>query len=119
VATANGSMNERQNMIDNIEALVKLREPFPPNLISKLPKETRKQIDDRKADNKWMVWKCDVCGGAHHKNAVHLDYVGHAALTDRLLDTDIVWTWEPLAFAQREAAKHFLDNRIAPLNPVP
>lgn len=78
--------------------LAKLREPFPPNCISKLPKETRAQIDARKNDKSVMVWKCEVCGGAHHKNAVHLDYVGHAALTDRLLDTDLAWSWEPVAF---------------------
>lgn len=78
--------------------LSKLRDPFPANQISKLPKETRKQIDDRKADKSLMVWKCDVCGGAHHKNAGHLDYVGHAALTDRLLDVDPEWVWEPVAF---------------------
>jgi hypothetical protein len=29
--------------------------------------------------------------------AVHLKYVGHAALTDRLLDVDPEWSWEPLA----------------------
>jgi hypothetical protein len=29
---------------------------------------------------------------------MHLDYVGHAALTDRLLDTDPHWTWEPVGF---------------------
>jgi hypothetical protein len=28
---------------------------------------------------------------------IHLDYVGHAALTDRLLDCDPHWSWEPLA----------------------
>lgn len=78
--------------------LAKLRAPFPENQVSKLPKETRAQIDARKTDKSVMVWKCDVCGGAHHKNAVHLDYVGHAALTDRLLDTDIEWSWEPVAF---------------------
>ena len=78
-----------------------LRRPFPENHISKLPKETRAQIDARKdRDNgrKVMVFNCAVCGGHHHKDAVHLDYVGHAALTDRLLDTDIEWSWEPLAF---------------------
>lgn len=76
----------------------KLRLPFPDNQVSKLPKETRAQIDARKTDKSVMVWKCEVCGGAHHKNAVHLDYVGHAALTDRLLDTDLEWNWEPMAF---------------------
>jgi hypothetical protein len=49
--------------------LGKLREPFPEHQISYLPK-----------------------GG------VKLAYVGHAALTDRLLDVDPNWTWEPLAY---------------------
>lgn len=75
-----------------------LRVPFPPNCISKLPKETKKQIEERRAGNN-IEWKCGVCGGMHHKNAVHLDYVGHAALTNRLLDADPSWNWEPMAFA--------------------
>lgn len=75
-----------------------LRKEFPAHHISKLPKETRAQIDARKTDRNVMVFNCKVCGGHHHKDAVHLDYVGHAALTDRLLDTDIEWSWEPVAF---------------------
>ena len=54
------------------EGLALLRVPFPPNQISYLPK-----------------------GG------VKLAYVGHAALTDRLLDADPMWTWEPLAMGDR------------------
>jgi len=53
---------------DPIAQLKKLREPFLPNQISKLP-----------------------------KGNITLDYVGHAALTDRLLDVDPLWSWEPLA----------------------
>jgi hypothetical protein len=79
-----------------VEGLANLRSPFPPNQISKLPKETKAQIDERKA-NRSSAFKCPVCGGWHHRGAVHLDYVGHAALTDRLLDTDLEWSWEPLA----------------------
>lgn len=76
--------------------LALLRAPFPANQISKLPKETRAQADERKARKQGcMVWKCPECGGAHHKDATHLDYVGHAALTDRLLDCDPHWYWEP------------------------
>ena len=76
--------------------LALLRAPFPANQISKLPKETRAQADERKARKQGcMVWKCPECGGAHHKDATHLDYVGHAALTDRLLDADPNWYWEP------------------------
>lgn len=52
-----------------VSGLALLREPFPENLISKLPK-----------------------GGTY------LSYVGHAALTHRLLEADPAWSWEPLAF---------------------
>jgi hypothetical protein len=55
---------------ENAKGLALLREPFPANQISYLPK-----------------------GGAK------LAYVGHAALTDRLLDADPAWTWEPLAMS--------------------
>lgn len=59
-------------MTDQIEALAALREPFPPEQIGKLPK-----------------------GG------VMLDFVGHAALTARLLSVDPLWSWEPLALDER------------------
>lgn len=80
-----------------MEGLALLREPFPQHHISKLPKETKKQIDERKAGNN-VIRNCQVCGGYHHRDAIHLDYVGHAALTDRLLDADPNWTWEPVGF---------------------
>jgi hypothetical protein len=46
---------------------VALRQPFPATSVGKLPK-----------------------GG------VFLDYVGHAAVTDRLLTIDPEWSWEPM-----------------------
>lgn len=48
-----------------------LRKPFPRNVIGKLPR-----------------------GGTQ------LDYVGHAAVTDRLLAIDPNWNWEPLAVTE-------------------
>lgn len=51
------------------DALAALRTPFPREQIGRLPK-----------------------GGAF------LDYVGHADVTNRLLDADPGWTWEPVAF---------------------
>lgn len=53
--------------IDKTKA-TELRKPFPKESIGKLPK-----------------------GGTM------LDYVGHAAVTDRLLTVDPEWSWEPLA----------------------
>lgn len=85
-------------MSDNIEQsldqgrlsqLAKMRVPFEAHQISVLPKPYKKDSPKE---------KCDVCGGFHGMPAVHLDYVGHAALTDRLLDVDPTWTWEPVAF---------------------
>ncbi|MFC4124889.1 hypothetical protein [Nocardia rhizosphaerae] len=69
--------------------LAKMREPFPEHQVSQLPKPFRK--DSEKG-------RCRECGGFHGLPAVHLDYVGHAALTDRLLDADPEWMWEPVAF---------------------
>lgn len=73
-----------------------LRAPFPAHQISKLPKPTKKQTEEVKADYRKGM-RCTICGTWHHPDVVHLDYVGHAALTDRLLDTDQNWTWEPLS----------------------
>lgn len=83
-------------MSEEKKGLELLRAPFPAHQISKLPKETRSQIEARKADRTTAV-NCKLCGGWHHKSAIHLDYVGHAALTDRLLDADPEWSWEPMA----------------------
>jgi hypothetical protein len=69
--------------------LALLRASFAPNQISRMCRSTKK--DNPKG-------KCNKCGGYHGLPAVSLDYVGHAALTDRLLDADPNWTWEPLAF---------------------
>lgn len=65
-----------------------LRKPFKPEQIGKLPKPTKKENPKG---------RCDECGGWHGLPAVHLDYVGHAAVTDRLLSVDPNWTWEPAA----------------------
>ena len=81
-----------------------LREPFLPHQISKLPKPTKKQTDDVRADFKKGV-RCEVCGAWHHPDVIHLDYVGHAALTDRLLDCDPAWNWEPVAMSEDGAPK--------------
>jgi hypothetical protein len=90
----------RADQVEEVTAdpLAKLREPFPPNQISKLPKPSKKQTEELRQDFK-KGQRCQVCGGWHQPDVVHLDYVGHAALTDRLLDVDPLWTWEPMGFA--------------------
>ena len=73
-----------------------LRAPFKPNQISKRPKPTKKQTEDLRANINLGI-RCKDCGGWHHKDVIHLDYVGHAALTDRLLEVDESWNWEPMS----------------------
>jgi len=82
--------------MDKKQGLELLREPFLPNQISKLPKGTKAQ-NECPANEKV---KCNICGGFHHPKVIHLDYVGHAALTDRLLDCDPLWNWEPFALEE-------------------
>lgn len=88
--TKESSMHERLKM---------LRAPFPEHQISKLPKPTKAQTDAVKANFRTGI-RCAICGAWHHPDVIHLDYVGHAALTDRLLDVDPEWSWEPLSLGQ-------------------
>ena len=84
-------------MEDRVETngLALLRKPFLPHQVSKLPRPTK----GRDVMDKLPKAKCHECGGWHAtQNIIHLDYVGHAALTDRLLDADPRWSWEPLAY---------------------
>jgi hypothetical protein len=82
--------------MSNEEGLKLMRKAFEPHQISQLPKPTKAQTDEVKQDYKKGI-RCDICGAWHHPKVVHLSYVGHAALTDRLLDADPNWSWEPAA----------------------
>lgn len=71
-----------------------LRTPFPDHQIGKLPQPVAKK-DVMDSLPKAM---CAICHTYHATSKViHLDYVGHAAVTDRLLDADPAWFWEPMA----------------------
>lgn len=81
--------------------LLALQEEVPARLIGKLPKVTCP--DCRKKENKGACAKhakrrCGECGGWLTSEHTHLDYVGHAETTSKLLEVDPLWNWEPLAF---------------------
>lgn len=81
------------------EALALLREPFKPESVGKLPRVTCKDCSDRsKTCSKHQKSKCNECGNFISTAHIHLDYVGHAEVTDRLLTVDPGWSWEPCAF---------------------
>lgn len=78
--------------------LDKLRVPFPDNQIGLLPRAVSKDDKNRLSCKPGTQASADgkFCGG-YHPRSVHLDFVGHAALTDRLLEVDPEWTWRPMA----------------------
>lgn len=85
------------------EHLTALRAPFPPEAIGKLPRSTCKACSDsprRRCDQHQWVTRCQDCHGSHSSATMHIDYVGHADVTDRLLAVDPSWTWEPLGLDQ-------------------
>lgn len=84
-----------EDVLDSLTGLQLLRKEFPAHQISKLPKPLAK----RDVMDQLPKAKCSECGGYHATSKIiHLDYVGHAALTDRLLDADPTWSWEPVGF---------------------
>jgi hypothetical protein len=78
--------------------LAALRVPFSDNQIGKLPKPVKSKDEDKGKCERGSRYSADgyFCGGWHARS-IHLDYVGHAALTDRFLDVDPQWSWEPLS----------------------
>ncbi|MDE3023264.1 MAG: hypothetical protein KGI54_15695 [Pseudomonadota bacterium] len=86
-------MSEKKEPVVEEKPKITMRTPFPEKFINKLPKATKAQ--NNCPPNERIT--CKICGGWHHPKVVHLDYVGHAALTNRLLDVDPAWNWEPLA----------------------
>lgn len=79
----------------NDETAKALRAPFKAAQIGHLPKVVCKACSERScSDHKPSVCKtCKAFLGKH----IHISYVGHAHVRERLLDVDPEWQWEPLS----------------------
>ena len=73
-----------------------LRTPFPPEYIGKLPRVTCPQCSKGQCGEHHKA-KCNDCGNYISTRHIHLDYVGHADVTLRLLEVDPEWEWAPKA----------------------
>jgi hypothetical protein len=87
----------------------KLLEDFPPEEVGLRPqvwcKDCREhqykacgkttEIGGEKLEHRAV--KCKDCGQKVTRAHSHLDYVGHANVTKRLLDADPRWSWRPMA----------------------
>lgn len=75
-----------------------LREPFPAEKIGKLPKLTCGDCSDKQKNcQKHQRRTCKTCKAYVSTAHTHLDFVGHADVTDRLLAVDPDWSWAPLS----------------------
>lgn len=87
-----------------IEALHKLREPFAATEIRHLPRVWCGACKNagRNGCQQHPVSKCQKCK-QKMPNGGHIDlaYVGHAEATNRLLNVDPFWDWEPLTVDER------------------
>jgi hypothetical protein len=92
-------MGELAKIPKEKHGLQRLRDPFPETDICWRPQPTKQQTDALRADIKSGI-RCDLCGGWHHRDVAHLAYVGHAAVTNRLLEVDLEWSWD---FIQKDA----------------
>lgn len=82
------------------DSAAKLRAAFAPGKVGKLPRVWCRACSQNKAQkhcDQHKLIKCDVCHAKITEAHLHLDYVGHAAVTDRLLQVDPEWTWWPMA----------------------
>lgn len=74
-----------------------LRKPFEPGLVGKLPRVTCPDCSDRrKTCQTHSKSRCGECGNWVSTQHIHIDYVGHADVTSRLLEVDPEWNWAPL-----------------------
>lgn len=100
--TAEGPTSHTQNQVAQLAVL---RADFPPEQIQHLPRLKCGACRDSKtgicANPRHAKQECKECGNYLSAWHLHLDYVGHAELTNRLLDADPLWDWEPVAFDQR------------------
>lgn len=98
------------------DGLARLREPFPAEHVGLLPKVTCRDCSNPKVTcQKHERRKCAECGAFVSPAHIHLDYVGHGAVTDRLLEVDPEWSWEPVAWDGDGFPAFICDKQLNPI----
>lgn len=90
-----------------IASLARLREPFPAAEIRYLPRVWCGTCRDMKgACKNHQRMKCQKCRNNISSAHIDLAYVGHAEATNRLLNIDPAWSWEPVALDEKGLPQH-------------
>lgn len=76
-----------------------LSAPFGEGQLERLPRNLVPKDENKGRCEAGTRYTADdyACGGWHARS-IHLTYVGHAGVTDRLNEVDPTWNWEPVAF---------------------
>lgn len=98
------------------DGLARLREPFGPAHVGKLPRITCPQCSNSsgRCCAEHSKRKCPECDNFITERHIHLDYVGHGAVTDRLLEVDPGWSWEPVAWDGDGFPAFICDKQLNP-----
>lgn len=85
------------------ETQKKLREKFEVKQIGLKPKITCRACSKApyRECGEHKKQMCRDCGQWITPKHMHVEFVGHANVTDRLLEVDPGWTWEPVGFDER------------------
>lgn len=107
-------MPDAPKMTPEVQAI--LRKPFLPAQVGKLPKITCRDCSRsrEKSCERHQKQNCRVCNNWMSTAHIHVDYVGHAAVTARLLEADPDWSWVP---AYRDVNPAVLAGAVASGNP--
>lgn len=89
-----------------------LRAAFPTEVVGKRPQLTCRDCSQARTKNcdQHAKHRCGECGQWISTSHIHLDYVGHADITDRFLQVDPDWSWEPV---ERQVDPQLLGAAIA------
>ncbi|MBG0828500.1 hypothetical protein HS041_12050 [Planomonospora sp. ID67723] len=88
---------------ERLDGLRMLRAPFREDQIGKLPRVYCKDCSNPKKHCTEPGHRKERCGGCNayvSNQHRHIDYVGHADATERLLEVDPLWSWEPFALGE-------------------
>lgn len=83
------------------ERLQLLSSPFRPDQLELKPQQVQKGQQPKAKclpESRQQNVSADgvFCGG-YHAWSIHLDYIGHAGIRERLTEVDPAWYWEPMA----------------------
>ncbi|MER7213540.1 hypothetical protein ABT340_41305 [Streptosporangium sp. NPDC000239] len=99
--------------------LLDLLSPFPDEYVGKLPRiicpVCSKAASRRGPEcGEHKKERCSTCNSYISTRHIHLDYVGHADVTRRLLEIDPEWSWEPV---ERDVNPQVMAAALATGNP--